>query len=271
MAVTLPLRRTVPFLGLLAVLSVGTAVVRAQPGNVSPVYEPGESDEADDALQVYAYTFQHKDATEALTLIRPLLSKKGTVELQPQGNTLVLRDTLAALGRILPALRAFDRPPQELRVEIMIVRAGTRPSPRVDSGTEHLPQWLEERLRSLLRWDHYALLARSGVDTREGQEVTHELGSLYGLSFRPGTLMAGDRLKLHDFRIWRIEDSSGNGVEVRGESLLEATLNLWLKKPKVLGLANSESSDRALMVVLTCETREATRREENGERQGGGD
>ncbi len=267
---TLPLRRTVPLLSLLAVLSTGTTGARAQAGNVSPAREPQISGNPEQTLQVYAYTFQHKDAVEALTLIRPLLSKKGTVELQPEGNTLVLRDTLAALGRILPALRAFDRPPQELRIEIMIVRAGTRPSPRVESGTEHLPGWLEERLRSLLRWDHYALLARSGVDTREGQEVTHELGSLYGLSFRPGTLMAGDRLKLHDFRIWRIEGTSGNGAEVRGESLLEATLNLWLKKPKVLGLANSESSDRALMVVLTCETREPPRREENGERQGGG-
>lgn len=266
----LPLRHAVPLLGLLAVLCAGTAQVGAQQGNVSPVYERERSGASDEVLQVYAYTFQHKDATEALTLIRPLLSKKGTVELQPEGNTLVLRDTLAALGRILPALRAFDRPPQELRIEIMIVRAGTRPSPRVGAGTEHLPEWLEERLRSLLRWDHYALLARSEVDTREGQEVTHELGSLYGLSFRPGTLMAGDRLKLHEFRIWRIEGSSGNGAEVRGESLLEATLNLWLKKPKVLGLANSESSDRALMVVLTCEMREPPRRGQDGERQGGG-
>jgi hypothetical protein len=34
---------------------------------------------------------------------------------------------------------------------------------------------------------------------------------------------------------------------------VEATLNLSLDKPKVLGLANSESSDHALMVVLTCE------------------
>jgi hypothetical protein len=203
-------------------------------------------------LQVYAYTFRHKDAAEALPLIRPLLTERGTIELQPGGNTLVVRDTLAALGRIQPALRAFDQPPRELRIEIMIVRAATTPHPTV--GAEQLPEWLEEKLRGLLRWDYYTLLARSGLDTREDQAVTHEVGQLYGLSFRPGTLMAGERLKLHDFRIWRMtgEDAGDRDGPGRENPLLEATLNLWLGKPKVLGLASSESSDRALMVVLTC-------------------
>lgn len=201
-------------------------------------------------FQVYAYTLQYKDPLEALPLIEPLLSQKGTVELQPGGKTLVVRDTLAALGRIVPALRAFDRPPQELRIEVMIVRADSRPHP--SSTSDQLPEWLEERLRGLLRWDFYTLIARSGLETREDEGVTHEIGHRYGLSFRPGTLMAGDRLRLHDFKIWRVGQEDA-------EPLIEATLNLWLGKPKVLGLANSESSERALMVVLTCEKVQAPR------------
>jgi hypothetical protein len=232
-------------LGLLAVAGPAPAAAQEtrQAPQVSPVVPRTSGD-----LRVYAYTFRHKDAAEALPLIRPLLTQRGTVELQPGGNTLVVRDTLAALGRIQPALRAFDRPPRELRVEIMIVRAATEPQPTV--GTEQLPEWLEDKLRGLLRWDHYTLLARSGLDTREDQAVTHEVGRLYGLSFRPGTVMSGERLKLHDFRIWRVPSLSDSSEE---KPLLQATLNLWLGKPKVLGLANSESSDRALMVVLTCE------------------
>lgn len=204
--------------------------------------------QAREHLQVYAYTLRHKPAAEALMLIRPLLTAHGTVELQPGGNTLVVRDTLAALGRIVPALRGYDRPPVPLRMEVMVVRADSRPMPRQAGRT--LPSWLEERLRSLLRWDYYHVLADSGVQTREGQSVTHEVGERYGVSFRMGSVLSGDRVKLHDFKVWRV-----GGAE-RGEPLVEATLNLWLDKPKVLGLANSESSNHALMVVLTCERME---------------
>jgi len=203
-------------------------------------------------FQVYAYTLRHKPAGDALVLIRPLLSKEGTIEIQPQTNTLVVRDTLAALGRIVPSLRAYDRPPEPLRVEVMIVRAYSRPVPQVSGAS--LPHWLEERLRGLLRWDYYQVLADSGVETREGQSVSHEVGGLYGVSFEVGSLLQNERVKLNEFKIWRVGAGSKGGaanVEAR-ESLLEATLNLWLDKPKVLGLANSESSDHALMVVLTC-------------------
>ena len=216
---------------------------------VSPVH-PG--------LQLYAYTLRHKPAAEALVLIRPLLSKEGTLELQPRTNTLVVRDTLAALGRIVPALRAYDRPPEDLRVEMMIVRAYSRPVPAGPGRT--LPPWLEAKLRSLLRWDYYQVLADSRVDTQEGQGVTHELGGLYGVSFELGTVLHDERVSLSDFKVWRAGGASGTA----GEPLLEATLNLWLDKPKVLGLANSESSDHALMVVLTCQRREAASRRPGG-------
>lgn len=206
------------------------------------------------SVQVYAYTLRHKPASEALQLIRPLVTSRGTIELQPEGNTLVVRDTLAALGRIVPLLRSFDRPPQPLRMEVMVVRADNHPAPR-ERGRS-LPRWLEERLRGLLRWDFYRVLASSGVDTREGQTLTHEVGERYGVSFRMGSIEPGDRVRLHEFKVWDADGGDGD----RGEPLVEATLNLWLDKPKVLGLANSESSDHALMVVLTCERIEEVRR-----------
>lgn len=218
------------------------------------------------AAQVYAYTLRHKPAGEALVLIRPLLSTEGTVELQPRTNTLVVRDTLAALGRIVPALRAYDRPPENLRIQVMIVRAFSRPVP-VEPGRS-LPTWLEERLRGLLRWDYYQVLADSELETREGQDVTHELGGLYGVSFEVGTVLHDERVRLSEFKVWRAEVRPTGEAEVRsGDPLLEATLNLWLDKPKVLGLANSESSDHALMVVLTCQRSEGPPKRAGG---GGG-
>ena len=199
-------------------------------------------------VQVYAYTFRNKTAAEALALVRPLLSKEGTIELRPESNTLVVRDTLAALGRIVPTLRSFDSPPEPLRVQVMIVRASTQVVsgvPESKTKTRPLPAWLEERLRGLLRWDHYTVLAESGLDTQEGQNVSNEVGELYGVSFRLGNVFEDERVQLRDFQIWHADRKAA-------KPLIRATLNLWLGKPKVLGLANSESSDKALMVVLTC-------------------
>lgn len=231
---TPPLARTVP-LFLCMVVALSGAPAAGQSGKTQ-----------DENLQVYAYTLRHKPAAEALVLIRPLLSRRGTVELQPRGNTLVVRDTLAALGRIVPTLRGYDRPPEELRVQVMLVRAFSRPVPA--TGGRSLPAWLEERLQGLLRWDYYTVLAEAALDAREGQDLVHEVGDLYGVSFRMGTLLQDERVKLHDFKLWRAGDEAG-------KALLEANLHLWLRKPKVVGLANSESSDHALMVVLTCERR----------------
>jgi hypothetical protein len=242
-------RAALPWLVLMPLLAVAApgAPAVAQSGQSRPQVSgvPGDRAPAQN-LQVYAYTLRHKPASEALMLIRPLLTSRGTLELQPEGNTLVVRDTLAALGRIVPTLRAYDQPPAPLRMHVMVVRADSRPSPSYAGSS--LPDWLEERLRGLLRWDYYRVLADSGVQTREGESVTHEVGLSYGVSFRMGNVLSGDRIKLHDFKVWRAGTPNG-----RDEPLVEATLNLSLDKPKVLGLANSESSDHALMVVLTCE------------------
>ena len=36
------------------------------------------------------------------------------------------------------------------------------------------------------------------------------------------------------------------------KELIHTNLNLWLSKPMILGLARTESSTEALMVILTC-------------------
>ena len=76
-----------------------------------------------DELILHAYTLRYQQAIEAIPLIQPLLSARGTLELQPGGNTLVIRDTGPALARIVPVLRGFDHRSQPLKVEILIVRA----------------------------------------------------------------------------------------------------------------------------------------------------
>ncbi len=227
-SVSAAFRSLVSFLWILA---LGCSVLDAQPRSAGEV-----------VLQ--AYTFKHQQASEAVALVYPLLSPKGTVEVQPRGNTLVIRDTPAALSRIVPALRSFDHPARPLRLEVYIVRASrTLISPQVRSD---LPEQLTRRLHDLLAYDLFEMQAQAQLAGVEGQPVVYELGQEYQLSFRFGTLVDDQRVKLSGFRISR---QGGEGRPMT--NLLQTNLTLWVDQTISLGLAKREASREALMVVLT--------------------
>ncbi len=208
--------------------------------------------------RVHAYTLNHQPAHEALALIRPLLSNQGTVEVQPGGNTLVIREQSTALPRLIRVLADFDHPPEQLRFDIRIVRAGPKRnviSPPEDEprGAGPLSEDLASRLRELLRYDDYQVLAEAGVTSLEGEEVTYSLGQTYSVSFRPGTLMAGQRVKLEGFRILKhVTNPSNKGRQLKPRELFHATLNLWIDRPFNLVLAQDQKRQEALMVAISC-------------------
>lgn len=182
---------------------------------------------------VYAHTLKHQPAHEALAQIRRLLSPQGTVEVQPGGNTLVIRDRRAVLDRVIPVLTEFDHPPQDLRFDIRIVRAAPLRSvisPPIQSSEDSgLPEEILRRLRNLLRYDDYRVLAKAEMTSREGEDVTYALGRSYSVSFRPGTVIAdptGERLRLAGFRIQKhVENppTRGLGSNLRTSSTAPST------------------------------------------------
>ena len=252
-------RTTLPR-GWLAALVALLALATAQAVAVPQAGEAPAVDESRAMRGVYAYALKHQPAHEALALIRPLLSADGTVEVQPGDNTLVLRDRKPALARILPVLMSFDHPPQDLRFDIRIVRAGPRRqviSPPLEAAPDsQLPEDLVARLRELLRYDDYQVLAKAAMSSREGEEVTYSLGRDYSVSFRPGTVMAGpagQRLKLEEFRIRKqVENPTNKGRRLEPRELFHATLNLWIDRPFSLVLAQDPSRQEALVVAISC-------------------
>ena len=146
---------------------------------------------------------RHRPASEAIAEIEGLLTAWGTVELQPQRNALVVRDTEAVVRRVFA------------------------------------------RLRELLRFETFALVAEAGLEMREGERVAYQFGGDYRVEFELGVLTSNRQLRLGDFIVGR-----GSADEAR--QLIHTNLNLTLERPMVLGLAQTESSARALMVVLTC-------------------
>jgi hypothetical protein len=195
-------------------------------------------------LVVHAFRLENQPAVEAIGLIHPLLSERGSVELQPGGNTLVIRDTAAIVRRAVALLADFDHPTSPLRLEIKIVRAGLGSmEPEANRG---LSPALLARLRELLRYQNYRLLAAARIVAREAEEVAYRVGDDYQVSFRMGTLMADRRIKLHGFQV---AHQLGNPEP---KELIHTNLNLWLSTPMILGLAKQEASKEALMVILTC-------------------
>lgn len=236
-----PVRRSV--VSLLWVLALMTSVLPAVPQGA-----PGPRE-----IVVRAYTFKYQQASEAVMLVYPLLSPRGTVELQPGGNTLVVRDTAEALQKVMPALKAYDRPSRPLRLEVYVVRASrSAVSPQMQHSD--LPEDLTKRLRGLLAYDNFAKQAQAQLAGAEGQRVIYELGSEYRVSFRFGTLTEDRQVKLSGFRITRRVE--GKPEEV----LLHANLMLPIDHTTSLGLANSEQSPEALMIVLTLREGASNRR-----------
>jgi hypothetical protein len=222
---------------VLILLWIVSACAPSAPISAQMVRQEGE-------LVLHAFTLRNRAATEAIQIVSPMLTKRGTVELQPATNTLVIRDTAAALGQIIPALRRYDHPSRPLSLDIYIVRA-TRSSISGAPGQSDLPEPLTRRLRALLPYDNYYGQAQARLSSREGEAVTYALGGEYEVSFRLGTIVEG-QVRLSDFRIARLAEERRAGA-----SLIHTTLILPLDQTTSFVLARHEGSHEALMVVLT--------------------
>ena len=235
------LRRGAPPPRLLPLLAAALLLPAALAGRAA-AQAPGERE-----LAVHVYRLEHQPASEAWALLQPLLSARGSVELRPADNTLVLRDSTAALERILPVLAAFDHPPRDVNVEIWLIRASgiAKVSPPL-SEPSNVPRDLLANLVGRLPYQQYDLLAGSRVRSREGQRVTFQLGPEHAVRFRLGTIVGDQRLRLVDFEVLREERGAA------AESLIRSNLNLWLGRSMVFALTQGEHSPTALMVVVRC-------------------
>lgn len=225
---------------ILCWLGVATASVAATPANVvSPALAGAQA-----SLRLHAFTLRHQPASDAMAVVVPLLSKRGTVELQPATNTLLVRDALDTVTRIAAAIEAFDHPARPIRLELQLVEASQTGA---GSGRIYAPSLDPEvttRLRKLFPYyGTYAPVAGADFDSFEGEEVVYDLAGRFRIAFRIGTLVEGKRVRVSGFRVWRLPES-GEG------DLLHTNLSLPLGQTMVLGLAREEAASRSLMVVL---------------------
>lgn len=203
---------------------------------------PGHGQEAE-STAVHVHTLNHQSAAEAVGIVHPLLSTAGSIELQAETNTLVVRDTPAPLRRVAEALSAWDHPVLDVGLDLRLVRAGGEGR---GTAVRSLPEPLVTRLRQLLRFESFEVLGEAAFRAREREEVAYRLGDRYEVSFRLGTLYRRS-IKLHGFQVAR-------GASIAAaDRLIRTDLSVPDDRPMVLGLTASEASDRALMVIVSMQ------------------
>lgn len=252
--------------GLLALLSGGLA---AQPAG-SPVgsstprpADPGKTRQsamqAASPLQVYAFTLRHQRVADAANMVRLRLTPRGTVEEQPGANSLVVRDVSTSIDQVRRLLEAFDVPPEQIRFDIQVVQAGPKRAVISPPGTEGaLDEELAARLRGLLRYEEFRVLAQTALTSSAGEKVEYALGDDYDVAFRLVSVIENKRVKLEGFRVVRKPPrSTDKSRRLPPQQLFQATLNLWLDKPFTLVLTQDDAKKEALMIAISCRREKA--------------
>lgn len=202
--------------------------------------------EESESIVTRTFRLRHQAASEAFDFVHPLLTEQGAVELRPGENALVIRDVPETVEQALELLTEFDLPEPPLRFDVRFVRAGPGGPEGGSDGAEGLSSSLVERLRELLRFEHFELLSSAGLAASEGQHLESWVGAEFQVRFQVGVVQADRRVKLDGFQVARRQQVGDPEV------LIHTNLSLWLDKPTILGLARTESSDQALMVVIHC-------------------
>lgn len=214
-------------------------------------------------LRTHVISFEHQPAEEAVELVLPLLSPRGSIEIRPGGNTLVVRDTVAALTEMMPLLVSLDHPSRPIEVFVWLLRAeGSQVSPPVPSASSlgSLPPAVLQNLKDHLPFGHYEVLAQNRVEVPEGEEAVLDLQGDFEVRFRLGTVVAGKRLRLHGFEVRR-------GNRAGEEPLLKSHLNVWLDRPAAVAFSSKgqragSKPRRVLIVVVDCRLVDLSNRRE---------
>ncbi len=220
-----------------------------KPGKARPSAVPVAS-----PLQVYAFTLRHQRVNDAANMVRLRLTPRGTVEEQPGANTLVVRDVSTAIDQVRRLLEAFDVPQEQIRFDIQVVQAGPKRaviSPPTAEGV--LDEELAARLRGLLRYEEFRVLAQTALTSSAGEQVEYSLGDDYDVAFRLVSVIENKRVKLEGFRVVRKPPRSADkNRRLPPQQLFQATLNLWLDKPFTLVLTQDDAKKEALMIAISC-------------------
>jgi hypothetical protein len=189
-----------------------------------------------------AFVLRNRSVGDALALIYPLLSDRGTVFVEAGESILTVQDREEVLDQLAKVIAEMDRPAGRVDLEFQIVNAALGKSK--GSPSSGLPADLVVRLSQLLRYRSFRLLAERKIAVEDREEVQLNMGVNYHLGFRLQGESPEERIRLEGFQLDKISETT------EARPLIHTHLDLRLGKPMILGLAKTESSPEALVVVI---------------------
>jgi hypothetical protein len=214
----------------------------------APAATPAPASEPD---VVRVLRLRHRKAEEAFLLVRPLLTKRGSVIVQPTLNTLTVRDSGHAVERAAEAVRSFDVPPRAIAISVALFRATSDPSPRAAPTpvAEHF-RGVGARLRKLFNFTEYTPLDEVVLQGLEGEPVSWNLGGSYRVDFLLEAGGGGEVVRLRNLVLARVRRDEKGKESVR--DVARTSINLRMREPFVLGVGREEGGSAALFLVLSA-------------------
>ena len=223
----------------LAALLLGGPARAASP---TPAPEP-------DVVRVFS--LKHRKAEEAFLLVRPLLTARGSVVLQPSLNTLTVRDAGPAVERAAQAVESFDVPPRAIAISVALLRATSDPAPRTSpTPVAEQIRGVGARLRKLFSFTEYTALDEVVLQGLEGEAVSWNLGGSYRVDFHLEAGGGGQVVRLRNLVLSRLRRDEKGRETVR--DVARTSINLRMKEPFVLGIGREEGGGAALFLVLSA-------------------
>ena len=201
--------------------------------------------DAKQALAVHSFSFKFKQADKAAAAIKPLLSKEGSMSIQPSTNSLVVTDRAENLKSVAKLIGDFDKEPQSFRLYVRIVGAS-----RVE-GTPKIADDLKDVARKLaiLPYNSFESVGEATVQGKEGDPGLIDMSTGYRANFKFGEYdPASDSIAVNDLQIAKLTGAQKDQLT----SLLKTTLNLTIGQTYILGASKAPQSQRALMIVLVA-------------------
>jgi len=200
---------------------------------------------------VRVFTLKHRKAEEVFLLVRPLLTPRGSIVLQPGLNALTVRDTGRAVERAAQVVASFDVPPRGFAISVSLFRATSDPSPRTaPTPVSEQIRGVGARLRKLFSFTDYVPLDEVVLQGLEGEPVSWSLGGSYRIDFLMESGGGGDVVRLRNLVLSRVRrDEKGRET---AHDVARTSINLRLHEPFVLGVGREEGGSAALFLVLSA-------------------
>lgn len=193
-------------------------------------------------LETRTFALHYLSQEEVGQLLRPYVdydrpTAKG--DMSVGAGTVTVRETADNLDRIARALAQFDRPQPTVRLHFQVIRADG--AARADSSIREI----ETQLRSLFRFQGYALVADGFVTGSEGTTTRQSLGGSggpYALTARiNGVAGSGDSAIVHLVVELRFPGPGGS---------FETSVGIPAGRTAVLGNVTGSTSNSALILTV---------------------